>query len=90
MDYMVARNDHMSSADDGVILDIVDLGTGFVGAFPDKSRSAEETTQALRGFIGREGPAASIPIVLKTLPRRRTPWLYLAITPRQADLKWAV
>ena len=33
MDYMEARNDHMSSADGGVILDIMDLGTGSVGAF---------------------------------------------------------
>ena len=54
MDYMEARNDHMGVDDDGVVLDIMDLGTGFVGIFPVKSRSAVETTRAARQSIGRK------------------------------------
>ena len=54
MDYIEARSDHMSADGDGVVLDVMDLGTRFVGISPVKSRSAVETTRAARQFLGRK------------------------------------
>ena len=86
MGYMEARNDHMSAADDGVVLDIMDLGTGFVGIFPVKSRPAVETTRAARHFLGcKERQVVFIRSALTSSLPRHVRWHSRATILKQVD-----
>ena len=53
MDFIEAREGHSSAEGDGVALTIYDLGTGYVGAYPVKSRATGSTKQTLSSYLGR-------------------------------------
>ena len=53
MDYVEARGSSGSSDGHQVMLNIYDLGTGFLMGFPSPSRKAHKTQAFLREFKGR-------------------------------------
>ena len=50
LNFMEVWRENSGAAGEGVTLTIYDVGTGYVGAYPAKTRSAEATTQPLKSI----------------------------------------